>query len=195
MWYWQNEESPQAWPQTPWALDLDLQDFPRNVSSKSLIDGKPFMKGEWFWESGFKKDSINDLEYIRDWNLRAVFGAFSALKHGAEKEKHTNAALKWVASVGGTRESRMLDGDVILQREDIVQGRDFNDGAYQPLGISIFTIPRSNTPRSLPTTRLSLAPSFGLEWIARTVPCALSLFLLQGYSESLHGGAMHQREP
>ncbi len=128
MWYWQNEESPQAWPDTPWALPLDLSDFPKTVSSKSQIDGKPFMKGEWFWESGFNKDSINDLEKIRDWNLRAVFGAFTALKHGAEKEQHAKAALKWVASVGGTRESRLLDGDVILQRTDIVEGKDFPDG-------------------------------------------------------------------
>ena len=37
-------------------------------------------KGEWFWESGFNKHPINDLELIRDWNLRAVFGAFNAMK-------------------------------------------------------------------------------------------------------------------
>lgn len=128
MWYWQQESAPQAWPATPWALELDVQDFPKTIASKSLIEGKPFMKGEWFWESGFNKDSIQELELIRDWNLRAVFGAFTALKTGAEKEKHANAALKWVAAVGGPRESRLLDGDVILERADIVQGRDFPDG-------------------------------------------------------------------
>ncbi len=128
MWYWQQEKTPQAWPDTPWALPLEVGDFPKTVKSTSEIDGQPFMKGEWFWESGFNKHAINDLELIRDWNLRAVFGAFSALKHGAEKDKHTNAALKWVAFVGGPRESRLLDGDVILSRDDIVSGREYPDG-------------------------------------------------------------------
>jgi hypothetical protein len=86
------------------------------------------MKGEWFWESGFDKHAIDELELIRDWNLRAVFGAFSALKHGPEKSRYQNAAMKWVAYVGGTRESRMLVGDVLLTREDIVNKRDFPDG-------------------------------------------------------------------
>jgi hypothetical protein len=128
MWYWQHEPSPQAWPETPWALSLTLGDFPKTVASKSQIDGRPFMKGEWFWESGFNKHAIEESELIRDWNLRAVFGAFSALKHGAEKDKHANAALKWVAFVGGPRESRLLEGDVVLSREDIISGKDYPDG-------------------------------------------------------------------
>jgi hypothetical protein len=128
MWYWQQEDKDQPWPATPWALPLDVSDFPKTVKSRSLIEDKPFMKGEWFWESGFDKDSIKDLELIRDWNLRAVFGAFSALKHGKEKDQHAKAALKWVAFVGGPRESRLLEGDVVLTRNDIVSGREFPDG-------------------------------------------------------------------
>jgi hypothetical protein len=128
MWYWQNDAQPQTWPETPWALDLETGDFPKTVGSRSRIDGKPFMKGEWFWESGFNKDAINELELIRDWNLRAVFGAFTALKTGPEKEKHANAALKWVAFVGGPRESRLLEGDVVLSRQDIVSGKQYPDG-------------------------------------------------------------------
>lgn len=128
MWYWQHDEKETPWPETPWALKLDLSDFPKTVSSRSKIDDKPFMKGEWFWESGFNKDSINELELIRDWNLRAVFGAFTALKHGKEKEQHAKAALKWVAFVGGPRESRLLEGDVVLTRQDIVSGREYPDG-------------------------------------------------------------------
>jgi hypothetical protein len=128
MWYWQNEETDQPWPETPWALPLETSDFPKTVKSRSLIDGKPFMKGEWFWESGFDKHPINDLEYIRDWNLRAVFGAFTALKTGKEKDQHAKALLKWVAFVGGPRESRLLEGDVVLTRQDIITGREFPDG-------------------------------------------------------------------
>ncbi|MBI1345136.1 FAD-dependent oxidoreductase [bacterium] len=128
MFYWQMDETPQAWPDTPWALDLEAADFPAQQKSRSVENGKPFMKGEWFWESGFDKDAINELELIRDWNFRAVFGAFSALKHGPEKEKYANAAMKWVAYVGGPRESRMIEGDIVLTREDIVQKKMYPDG-------------------------------------------------------------------
>jgi hypothetical protein len=128
MWYYQQEDSAQTWPETPWALPLDAGDFPATPKSKSLVDGKPFFKGEWFWESGFDKHPINDLELIRDWNLRAVFGAFSGLKRGAKKDDHVNAALKWVSHVGGPRESRLLQGDVVLTQDDIVDKREFPDG-------------------------------------------------------------------
>ncbi|MEY2597955.1 MAG: hypothetical protein RLZZ142_214 [Verrucomicrobiota bacterium] len=125
MWFYQQEDTPQAWPATPWALALEPGDFPPLVKSKSQIEGKPFMKGEWFWESGFDKHPIEDLERIRDWNFRALYGAFSALK---TKEEHANAALKWVSHVGGPRESRRLEGDVILTQEDIAEGKEYADG-------------------------------------------------------------------
>lgn len=128
MWYFQQEDSARTWPETPWALQLESGDFPNLPKSKSLVDGKPFYKGEWFWESGFSKHPINDLELIRDWNLRAVFGAFSALKRGEKAADNANAALKWVSHVGGPRESRLLQGDVVLTQDDIVEKREFPDG-------------------------------------------------------------------
>jgi hypothetical protein len=128
MWFYQDAAAPVAWPATPWALPLVLGDFPTLQKSRSKIDDKPFMKAEWFWESGFDKDPINDLEYIRDWNLRALYGAFSALKNGADKDKYALADLKWASHVGGPRESRLLTGDIILTKEDILARKDFADG-------------------------------------------------------------------
>jgi hypothetical protein len=118
MWRWEEAKEPQTFPATPWALDLTMEDFPYP---------KRF-KGEWFWESGFDKHPIDDLEETRDWNLRAVFGAFNAMKNGDGAAEHRNARLNWVAYIGGTRESRQLLGDVILTRDDIVQKREFPDG-------------------------------------------------------------------
>ncbi len=119
MWKWEDMDAPQAFPETPWALPLTMDDFPYPNRGK----------GEWFWESGFNKHPLHDLEYTRDWNLRAVFGAFSAMKRGDEAAKHTKSRLVWVAYVGGTRESRQLLGDVILTEEDIVSKRVFDDGS------------------------------------------------------------------
>ena len=128
MWFYQDEAQASSWPATPWALPLEMGDFPLLQKSKSRIDDKPFMKAEWFWESGFDQDPIKDLEYIRDWNFRAMYGAFSALKNGSQKDKYALAELKWASHVGGPRESRLFDGDLILNKDNIVQRTDFPDG-------------------------------------------------------------------
>ena len=118
MWAWAERESPQTFAATPWALPLTMADFPYPRD----------FHGQWFWESGFDKDPLGDAEGIRDWNLRAVFGAFNAMKNGDGAAKHTNAVLTWVAFVGGPRESRRILGDVVLTQDDIVAKREFPDG-------------------------------------------------------------------
>ena len=124
MWKWREADGPRDWPETPWALQLSMDDFPATKKAEGPV---PYFKGEWFWESGFNKHPIRELESMRDWNLRAVFGAFSAMKR-EQKEKFARAEMVWVAAIGGTRESRLLDGDVILTREDIEKQRPFPDG-------------------------------------------------------------------
>jgi hypothetical protein len=124
MWMYEDGPEPSTFSAAPWALDLTLDDFPSTRKSSGSI---PFWKGEWFWESGFNLHPLTDLELTRDWNLRAVFGAFHALKNGSEAAKHEKARLSWVAAIGGTRESRMLEGDVRLSEQDIVSGKIYPD--------------------------------------------------------------------
>lgn len=118
MWIWEERDEPVEFPETSWALDLEMKDFPYPRNHR----------GEWFWESGFDKNPINEAEAIRDWNLRAVYGAFNAMKNRGGRDKHRNAQLSWVAFVAGPRESRRLMGDVVLTKEDIVTNRKFPDG-------------------------------------------------------------------
>jgi hypothetical protein len=118
MWAWAERDSPQTFPETPWALPLTMADFPYPRD----------FHGQWFWESGFDNDPLGDAEGIRDWNLRAVFGAWNAMKNGDGADKHRSAVLTWVASIGGPRESRRILGDVVLTQDDIVAKREFPDG-------------------------------------------------------------------
>lgn len=118
MWAWEEGEKPVAYPETPWALELTMKDFPYPRDHH----------GQWFWEGGFDKDPIQDAEAIRDWNLRAVYGAFGAMKNRDGADKHKTAFLTWLAYIGGPRESRRLMGDVVLTQEDVVAKRDFKDG-------------------------------------------------------------------
>ncbi|UUO09280.1 FAD-dependent oxidoreductase [Blastopirellula sp. J2-11] len=118
MWAWDEADKPREFPATPWALDLTMKDFPYPRDHH----------GQWFWESGFDKDALGDAEGIRDWNLRAVYGAFNAMKNKDGADKHEPAFLTWVAYVGGPRESRLLRGDVVLNQNDIISKREFSDG-------------------------------------------------------------------
>lgn len=118
MWTWDEAAEPTTFPETPWALPLNMEDFPYPRDYHA----------QWFWESGYDKDPIGEAEAIRDWNLRAGFGAFNAMKNGDGAEDHRNAVLTWMAYVGGPRESRRLLGDVLLTQDDIVQKTEFIDG-------------------------------------------------------------------
>ena len=118
MWAWDEGDAPVEFPETPWALDLDMEDFPYPRDHH----------GQWFWESGFDKDAISEAESIRDWNLRAVFGAFNAMKNRDGAAEHRNAFLTWIAYIGGPRESRRIMGDIVLTQDDVVEKVDFPDG-------------------------------------------------------------------
>lgn len=118
MWAWDEGDSTAEFPETPWALDLAMDDFPYPRDHH----------GQWFWESGFDKDAIGDAEGIRDWNLRAVYGAFNAMKNHDGAEDHKTAFLTWIAYVGGPRESRRLMGDVVLTGDEVVEKHEFVDG-------------------------------------------------------------------
>ena len=145
MWVMQNQKKAISWPQTPWALPLTLEDFPepqtmapvgkKNAANQNGYDlgytpvpnPEDYVHGEWFWESGFDKHPINDLELIRDHNFRAVYGAVSALKT-LKADKYGSYDLTWLAYIGGPRESRRIVGDLILQGEDMVKGIIHPDG-------------------------------------------------------------------
>jgi hypothetical protein len=120
---------PAPFPRLPWAVDLTDKPFP----GRKLVNGEwtraPLKElGGWFWESGFDKDQINEIERIRDLNFRAMYGAWDTLKN--VDKLYPNHRLGWAAFIAGKRESRRLLGDVILTGEDFRKGRGFPDPAY-----------------------------------------------------------------
>jgi len=121
-----------VFPRCPWAIDLTDKPFPGRTQGATSPatggGGKPLSLGNWFWESGFDRDPIGDMERIRDHNLRAVFGAWDAIKN--VEKRYPAHRLNWVAYIAGKRESRRLLGDVILTAEDLRDGRQFEDGCF-----------------------------------------------------------------
>jgi len=121
---------PQSFPRCPWAIDLTDKPFPGRDKFKGQWGGKNPLDnlGGWFWESGFDRDPIADVEYIRDLNLRAMYGAWDALKN--VDHLYPNHRIGWAAFIAGKRESRRLLGDVILSADDFRTNRVFADGVF-----------------------------------------------------------------
>lgn len=113
-------DEPVAFPSTsPWSVSFDEQ-----TSVKTT-------KGDWDWETGALRDQVGDIEFIRDYALRVIYGNWDFLKNkSAEKENFARHRLTWVAYIGGKRESRRLLGDVVLKEQDILEGRLFPDGSF-----------------------------------------------------------------
>jgi hypothetical protein len=123
----------QPFPRCPWAIDLSDKPFPGRAKFTAQVPPadkeNPLANlGGWFWESGFDKNSIDDIERIRDLNFRAMYGAWDALKN--VDKLYPNHRLGWAAFIAGKRESRRLMGDVVLTEEDFRKGTVFNDPAF-----------------------------------------------------------------
>jgi hypothetical protein len=120
-----------TFPRCEWAVDLTDSPFPgrtKGATQPQTGNTQPISLGQWFWENGFNRDPILDMERIRDQNLRAMYGAWDAIKN--VEGRYPAHKLNWVAYIAGKRESRRLLGDVILTGEDLRDGKEFEDGCF-----------------------------------------------------------------
>ncbi len=125
MWAWENNSTSSGFPKEEWMLPLKAGEFPFPRDYHA----------QWFWESGFDKHPIDELEITRDWNLLASYSAWSAMKNDGvyaerdpAKKNFANARMTWLAYIGGTRETQQIIGDVVLTDEDIDNKKEFPDG-------------------------------------------------------------------
>jgi len=117
-WYSVDTGSPSAFPECPWAVN-----FTEESTQKAI-------RGAWNWETGMNHNMITELEYIRDYKFRVIYGNWAFQKnHSKDKTEYANLKLEWMAYIMGKRESRRLMGDVILQQQDIDELREFPDAS------------------------------------------------------------------
>ena len=111
LWNSQRGERPTTFPAVPWAMPV--------------AKDNEAVEGEWFWEySSNDLNQVRDAERIRDHLLRAIFGSYANAKR---HPKNATVDLKWVAYVGGKRESRRIVGDHIYTMKDAAELRKFPD--------------------------------------------------------------------
>jgi len=137
LWNTTEHEQEMPFPKCTWALNLTDKPFPGRkgyAGGATKIHYGLEAMGRSYWESGMNHDPIKDGEYIRDWNFRAMYGAWDALKN--VDKAYPNRSLNWAAYISGKRESRRLMGDIVLTENDILFNKKFDD-AIVPTGWDI----------------------------------------------------------
>lgn len=118
-WYAGDMDKESPFPACPWAVQFDETTCRQGV------------RGDWDWETGMNKNQITEIEDIRDYGLRAIFGNWDFLKnHSVKKEDYNTKKLAWVAYIGGKRESRRLMGDVVLKEQDLLDRTPYEDATF-----------------------------------------------------------------
>lgn len=96
--------------------------------------------GYWWIElPGETDDIIDEYEQIRDELVSCIYGIWDHLKNGRDHGAE-NYDLEWVGMLPGSREGRRLIGDYILNENDILSNRQFEDAvAYGGWPMDIHT--------------------------------------------------------
>lgn len=96
--------------------------------------------GYWWIElPGETDDIIDEYEQIRDELVSCIYGIWDHLKNGGDHGAE-NYDLEWVGMLPGSREDRRLIGDYILNENDILSNRQFEDAvAYGGWPMDIHT--------------------------------------------------------
>ncbi len=115
-WYAEKGEKT-AFPDVDWNLGID---------EKSCLF---VTSGDWEQETGFRKHMVDEIEYIRDYGLRAIYSNWAFQKNkSAKKAEYAGYTLKWVSALGGKRESYRVKGDWIFKQQDIECLQPLPDG-------------------------------------------------------------------
>lgn len=115
-WYSQLRDEETPFPAIDWGFDFD-EDTCYFVRS-----------GDWEQEAGFRRDMVEDIEYIRDYGLRAIFSNWNFQKNLSKRRgEYARDALEWISPIGGKRESYRVVGDHILTQADLETPNVYDD--------------------------------------------------------------------
>lgn len=82
--------------------------------------------GYWWLEYGGECDTIGDNEEIYKKLLSVLYGVWDHVKNG-DDHGAANYAINWISSIPAKRESRRLEGEVMLNQNDIVGHTEYPD--------------------------------------------------------------------
>lgn len=119
-------------------IDYSMAEDPEDYARVSATSSNCCDYGYWWIElMGDSEDIISDYEDIRDELFAYFYGIWDHIKNGGDHGAE-NFELLWVGTLPGTRESRRLVGDYILNESDIWSHRQFDDAVcYGGWGVDL----------------------------------------------------------
>jgi len=121
-------------------MDYSMAEDPEDYKRVSATSSNNCDYGYWWIElMGKNNDIIGDYEDIRDELFSYFYGVWDHIKNGGDHGAD-NLELLWVGALPGTRESRRMVGDYILNETDIWNHRQFDDAVcYGGWGVDLHT--------------------------------------------------------
>ena len=80
----------------------------------------------WWIELGGEQDTIADTQTLNMELLKIAFGVWDHIKNGGDHGAQ-NFDLEWVGMLPGVRESRRMEGEYMLNENDLLENRVFDD--------------------------------------------------------------------
>ncbi|QTH40287.1 FAD-dependent oxidoreductase [Cohnella sp. LGH] len=105
--------------------------FARDITQTTIPLKRVIRSGDsgchyWWIEWGGEHDTVHDNEKIRDELWAAIYGIWDYIKNSGQFDAD-NMTLEWVGAVPGKREYRRFVGDYVLNQNDILAQREFED--------------------------------------------------------------------
>ncbi|RAV20187.1 FAD-dependent oxidoreductase [Paenibacillus contaminans] len=105
--------------------------FAKDITKTSIPERRVIRSGDngcayWWIEWGGEMDTVHDNERIRDELWSVIYGIWDYIKNSGKFEAD-NMTLEWVGSIPGKREYRRFVGDYVLNQNDVLAQRPFED--------------------------------------------------------------------
>ncbi|AFC33539.1 hypothetical protein PM3016_6948 [Paenibacillus mucilaginosus 3016] len=105
--------------------------FAKDITQTSIPIRRVIRSGDsgchyWWIEWGGELDTVHENERIRDELWSVIYGIWDYIKNSGQFDAE-NTTLEWVGSLPGKREYRRFVGDYVLNQNDILAQREFED--------------------------------------------------------------------
>lgn len=128
LYYTRKEDHPV--PFVPPAYAYGLEEVERLIGSGGRVVNERLSGSDcWWFEYGGAHDTITAAQDIAIELKRLVLGVWNYIKNSG-KFNADYYTLDWIGSLPGKRESRRLETEYLLTQRDLLEGRQFPDGAF-----------------------------------------------------------------
>ncbi|WP_274653642.1 FAD-dependent oxidoreductase [Paenibacillus humicola] len=122
LFYTKDAGHPVAYRPPSFAKDITQTSIPIKRVIRSGDNGCAY----WWIEWGGELDTVHDNERIRDELWAVIYGIWDYIKNSGKFDAD-RMTLEWVGSMPGKREYRRFVGDYVLNQNDIIAQREFED--------------------------------------------------------------------